>query len=122
MSLSEMVVEKAECPKCGADIRPDTQFCYNCGGPVAEETKNEVPPTTPPTNGAAISGTVEEKVPAPTLRSAREIKRRERLFERRTKEVVWEPVLTTPNTQLIIVATIVILFTIGVIILAFYLR
>jgi hypothetical protein len=118
MSLSETVVEKAECPKCGADVRPDTQFCYNCGGPVAKEIVNEAPAT----NGAAISESGDEKRPAPGLRSAREIKRRERVFERRTKEVVWEPVLATPNTQLIVVAAIVILFTIGVIILAFYLR
>ena len=118
MSLSETVVEKAECPKCGADVRPDTQFCYNCGGPVVEEIKSDAPVT----NGATISETVDEKKPAPGLRSAREIKRRERVFERRTKEVVWEPVLTTPNTQLIVVAAIVILFTVAVIILAFYLR
>src|SRR4051812_49059205 len=116
MSLSETVVEKVECPKCGADVRPDTQFCYNCGGPVAKEIVNDVPST----NGGAISKTDDEKRPAPGLRSAREIKRRERVFERRTKEVVWEPVLTTPNTQLIVVAMIVILFTVAVIILAFY--
>src|ERR1044071_3759652 len=104
MSLSETVVEKTECPKCGADVRPDTQFCYNCGGPVADEIKNDGPST----NGAVISDTVDEKVPAPGLRSAREIKRRERVFERRTKEVVWEPVINTSNTQLIVVAAIVI--------------
>ena len=118
MSLSETVVEKTECPKCGADVRPDTQFCYNCGGPVAVEIKNDAPSA----YGEATSATVDEKVPAPGLRSAREIKRRERVFERRTKEVVWEPVLTTPNTQLIVVAAIVVVFTIAVIILAFYLR
>ena len=118
MSLSETVVEKTECPKCGADVRPDTQFCYNCGGPVAEKVNDEVRST----NGVATSETIDEKMPAPGLRSAREIKRRERVFERRTKEVVWEPVLTTPNTQLIVVAAIVVVFTIAVIILAFYLR
>ena len=118
MSLTETVVEKAECPKCGADVRPDTQFCYNCGGPVFEELEKE----SLSTNGAAISKAEDEKRPAPGLRSAREIKRRERVFERRTKEVVWEPVLTTPNTQLIVVAAVVILFTVAVIILAFYLR
>ena len=118
MSSSETVIEKTECPKCGADVRPDTQFCYNCGGPVAEQTKNEASQT----NGAQISGGAEEKVPAPGLRSAREIKRRERVFERRTKEVVWEPVLVTPNTQLVVVAAIAVVFTVIVIILAFYLR
>ena len=118
MSLSETVVEKTECPKCGADVRPDTQFCYNCGGPISKQTLNEISST----NGAAISETNDEKRPAPGLRSAREIKRRERVFERRTKEVVWEPVLTTPNAQLIVVAAVVILFTVVVIILAFYLR
>ena len=118
MSLSETVLEKVECPKCGADIRPDTQFCYNCGGQVVEAIENK----THSANRERISESNDEKRPAPGLRSAREIKRRERIFERRTKEVVWEPVLTTPNTQLIVVAVIIILFTVAVIILAFYLR
>jgi uncharacterized OB-fold protein len=117
MSLSETVLEGTECAKCGADVRPDTQFCYNCGGPVQENVTDGDAST----NGA-VTETVDEKIPAPGLRSAREIKRRERVFERRTKEVIWEPVLTTPNTQLIVVAAIVILFTVAMIVLAFYLR
>lgn len=118
MSLSETVVEKVECPKCGAAVRPDSQFCYNCGGKVVDEVNS----ATVSTNNSAAADSVDEKKPAPGLRSAREIKRRERTFQRRTREVVWEPVVSTPDTQLIVITAVVILFTIVVIILAFYLR
>lgn len=31
------MVEKRVCGKCGADVRPDTAFCYNCGKSVSPE-------------------------------------------------------------------------------------
>lgn len=32
--MAESVKEKQICQNCDADIRPDTQFCYNCGTSV----------------------------------------------------------------------------------------
>ncbi|HEX8288513.1 MAG TPA: zinc ribbon domain-containing protein [Pyrinomonadaceae bacterium] len=43
--MAEIVVENQVCKTCGAEIRPNALFCYNCGGLVAEspietESKN----------------------------------------------------------------------------------
>ena len=119
MSTSETTIETHKCAKCGAEVRPDTQFCYNCGGSVTAD--NEVSE-----NGNAGPGVPEvlqnTSVPAPGLRSARDIRRRERSFERKPKEVVWEPELKGPDVRLIVVAAIALVFTIAVIVLASYLR
>lgn len=34
--MEETLVEKRVCRECGADVRPDTAFCYNCGKSVTE--------------------------------------------------------------------------------------
>jgi hypothetical protein len=119
MTGPDTVVKTLQCPKCGADVRPDTQFCYNCGGSIeAEET--------PTNNGSGTSArqpVLENTLtkPAPGLRSAREIRRKENVSDRKPKRVVWEPVERTPDVQLLIVAAAVVAFTILVILLAFYL-
>ncbi len=35
--MTELAVEKELCAECGADVRPDAQFCYNCGGAINTE-------------------------------------------------------------------------------------
>jgi hypothetical protein len=117
MSLSETVVEKTECPKCGADIRPDSQFCYNCGGQIEAELE----PATSSNGDEWVTDPLAEKRPAPGLKTAREIKRRERVFQRRVKEVAWEPADIEPNVQLIIVTVIAVVFTLAVVMIALYL-
>ena len=36
--MAEILVKNQICEACGADVRPQALFCYNCGGTVAEET------------------------------------------------------------------------------------
>ncbi len=35
--MAETIVENQICNACGADVRTDALFCYNCGGAVATE-------------------------------------------------------------------------------------
>jgi hypothetical protein len=35
--MAEIVIENQICKACGADVRPEALFCYNCGGAVAEQ-------------------------------------------------------------------------------------
>jgi hypothetical protein len=35
--MAKTLVEKEICDACGADVRPGSLFCYNCGGAVSEE-------------------------------------------------------------------------------------
>lgn len=39
--MAQTFVENKTCGVCGADIRPNALFCYNCGGAVTIETKPE---------------------------------------------------------------------------------
>jgi hypothetical protein len=34
--MAETLVEKNVCGECGAEVRPQTAFCYNCGKPVQQ--------------------------------------------------------------------------------------
>ena len=35
--MADTLVENKVCEACGAEIRPGSMFCYNCGGAVSEE-------------------------------------------------------------------------------------
>ena len=40
--MAKTLVEKEICDACGADVRPGSLFCYNCGGAVADEIPEAV--------------------------------------------------------------------------------
>jgi hypothetical protein len=116
MSTKEEMITSTRCPKCNADVRDGSVFCYNCGGRVTSDDGTE-------SSTEASSATTEPvTTPAPGLRTARDIRRRERTFQRKPREVVWEPSSGVPDIQLIVVTAIVIVFTIAVILMALYLR
>jgi hypothetical protein len=93
-------------------------FCYNCGGPIAAVPIAAAESDEDPVDPRPIERATR---PAPGMRSAREI-RRERVFERKPKEFVWEPNESSSETLLIVVTLAIVVFTITVIVLAFYLR
>ena len=118
--MAETSTETVTCPKCEADVRPGSAFCYNCGGRVADDE----PPTPEQRAEAEIAEPVPEAKPtqpAPGLRTARDIRRRERTFERKPRQVSWEPAAGS-DIQLIVIAAAVLVFTIVVIGLALYLK
>jgi len=115
MSLPETAVHTARCPKCDAEVRDGSVFCYNCGGRVVGDDGIDQTIGTPPVAGASASK------PAPGLRSARDIRRRERISDRKPREVVWEAVNGGPDLQLIIATASIIVFTVLVILLVRYL-
>ena len=117
MSLSEIVVKPVRCPKCDAEIRDGSAFCYNCGGRVAvDNVADEVP-----ISSTSVPEETSSK-PAPGLRTARDIRRRERTVDRKPKEVVWEPAAAGPDLQLILATVGIIIFTVIVVLLVLYLR
>ncbi|SRR5215204_961089 len=169
--MAKTLVEREICDACGADVRPESLFCYNCGGAVSEplpesatnsnnrkETggsrfqvgeaeKNDLK-TTP-----LIQATVEnfESRPAAKpiekpsaeqlfeknevkpiekpsiqedakLKSAANLRRKAKSFQRKTVEVVWEEPENAPNKWFPLVAIILILFVVGIFYLAMYLK
>jgi len=120
MTTAETSLKGSVCPKCAANIRPGSVFCYNCGGRVeADEPKHEIG-----SNSEAVQPVAKEsvKAPAPGLRSAADLRRRRRTAGINPKRISWEPVDHAADRQLIVVTVIVLIFTVVVVALAFYLR
>jgi hypothetical protein len=117
MSLPETAIKATRCPKCDAEVRDGSAFCYNCGGRVIEGDGLETSVETSDVVADESAGK-----PAPGLRSARDIRRRERSVDRKPREVVWEPAVDKPDWHLIIVTAGIIVFTIVVVLLVVYSR
>ena len=114
MSLRETAVQTGRCAKCDAEIRDGSVFCYNCGGRVADDGGEQGIEASKPAETTASK-------PAPGLRTAREIRRRERGVDRKPREVIWEAAVSGLELQLIIVTVGIIVFTVVVIVLIRYL-
>jgi len=167
--MAETLVENKICEACGADIRPGSLFCYNCGGAVSEElakpaannnkhissawakgdiTENidlkttqlkketvekfEAKPIEKPIEKPTISeflGKAEEKpIEKPLiqeeakLKSAANLRRKAKIYQKKTVEVVWEEPENAPNKWFPIVAILLILFVVGIFYLAMYMK
>ena len=174
--MSKTLVDKKICDTCGADVRPGSGFCYNCGSAVA--TENELPKTEANIDVKEVSDawrqsdlaensdfktsnidlkttklkkeevieTIDLKPigkpsdeelnktiesPAPTkpslqeeakLKSAANMRRKAKSFQRKTVEVVWEEPENAPNKWFPIVAIVLILLVVGIFYLAMYLK
>jgi hypothetical protein len=127
--MAETVVEKGVCPKCGAEVREGTAFCFACGGRISPLEAS------PESNGSAKVLDMKSKAalddlaqklkadeareePENKLAKAAEERKKARVTQRKTREFVWEPQNDTPIALLIsvgvvlIVAVLVVLITI----------
>ena len=117
--MAETAVEIATCSACGADVRNESVFCYNCGERVVADVPDEKPVES---NPFAIQGPSDEvAVARPPLRSAASLRKQRRASNRQPVEVSWEP--TTRSSALFIITTIVLAAgALVLLVLALYLR
>jgi len=168
--MAETLVEKKICEACGADIRPGSLFCYNCGGAVSEdlpepeknnnkkeassvwfesdlavnsdlkttqlkketiekiEDKPIEKPIEKPTITEFLEQTAEKTSEKPLIRedaklkSAANLRRKAKIYQKKTVEVVWEEPENAPNKWFPIVAILLILFVVGIFYLAMYMK
>lgn len=145
--MAEISVKNPTCRHCGADVRPDTQFCYNCGGAVALETEavsqRETAVNTPfreniveNVNGdsskktnkldiADVTGNSIEKPkinPEAELKSAASMRRQSKVIQPKKVEVIWQEHENAPNVWFILVAVILTIFTAVILYLATVLK
>ncbi len=134
--MPEIAVENSVCGACGAEVRPGTLYCYNCGeaivvleaqvddrsvAPESDLKPDEQPAdannglTRTANHDAPAKHTVEEKRP---LKSAAEIRRRARAFERKPVEIVWEEHERAPGIIFVVVTLVLLVFAIAVVISA----
>jgi hypothetical protein len=112
--MSNVVTEKPICENCAADVRPDTQFCYNCGKPVAGYTEtadaSNVDDGLAALERALAADRPSVSEPRSKIETAAEARRRSRKGKRKTVEIVWEPASSEPNrVYLLFVILIVVL-------------
>jgi len=119
MNSRDTVVTESRCSKCDADVRDASVFCYNCGARVADD-----PPLVdePAVSHTVVESSLPSAKPAPGMRSARDLRRKSRSFERKPTQIIWEPAEDGPGFQLIVTALAFLVFTVIVIVLAFSLR
>ncbi len=170
IEMAETFVEKKICEACGADIRPGSLFCYNCGGAVSEvlpkpaksnkkkdvssvwfesdlaansdlkttqlkkETveKVEAKPIEKPIEKPTITEFLEQNAEKSSekplvqedakLKSAASLRRKAKIYQKKTVEVVWEEPENAPNKWFPIVAILLILFVVGIFYLAQYMK
>ena len=58
--MTEAIVEKEFCSACGADVRPQADYCYNCGVAVSDSAAKKEP--FPPAEVSAVDNLTHEKV------------------------------------------------------------
>jgi len=138
--MPEVLVDGQTCGACGADARPESLYCHNCGeeindlrgavGPIQRpDLEADEKPIQMPNIPSKDSGPVVQKVDAEPvtqangqqLESAASLRRRTRVMERKPVEVVWEPA-DGPNILLIASTILLVLFSLLVIVWALYYR
>ena len=127
-----MPVDKEKlCEACGAEVREGADFCYNCGeavSPEAIERSAAARLDTEKTNGAKGGVLIDEirskdSAPEPRgrLRSAADIKRSTKRFEKKPVEMVWvEP--SRPSPLFVLSAIVLSVLAVILLVLALYLR
>lgn len=126
--MAEVTVEKKVCSGCGAEVREDTLFCYNCGSPIADEdraantTGRNGRPSGATVEATAALGDLEKKLEKDTAaedklaRAARE-RRKARVGHRKPRKVVWQPVGNSSQGLILLLAIAVTLISFVVVLL-----
>lgn len=150
--MAETQVEKKICESCGAEIRPGSTFCYNCGGAVSPDlplSENNSYKTTrlekeklagladrpieKPTVAELLEKIEERPIEKPReetvpirddakMKSAANLRRKAKSFQKKPVEVVWEEPENAPNKWFPIVAIVLVLFVLGIFYLAMVLK
>jgi hypothetical protein len=127
------VTEKAtavigeSCESCGADVRSESLFCYNCGDSlersetsVTDSATQELGTVRQEPNGS--SNKVVAIKEGPGLPSAASIRKRSEAYRRKPAQIVWEPAEPEWSMVLILATLGLLLFAIIMVALALYVK
>ena len=117
--MAEPIAKKETCENCGADVRPDTQFCYGCGRSVAKTESVAEPDDSNDSLRdleAALAATRVDETPKSKIESAAAERRKARVAQRKQVEVVWEP--AGPRLSYFIAAAVIFLFVLLIVYLS----
>ncbi len=111
--MSETAIQTAACAGCGAEVRDESVFCYNCGDRVKEETANS--------EAAAELEVTRQPGSRPPLKSAALLRKQRRAFNRQPLEVSWEQRTGQP-AGFVITTVVLVIGVLILLLLALYLR
>jgi uncharacterized Zn finger protein (UPF0148 family) len=154
--MAETLVENQICKDCGAVVRSQALFCYNCGGAVAEEKsvnnskqkgkssrkyiveeKNRQSNLVKDLNNfpeeieddeqneelSSTEGTSKTKENKKVkLKSAAALRNKTRRLEPKKVEIIWEEHENAPNLWFLMVAGLLVVFTIVIYFIAMSLK
>lgn len=117
--MAEVTVKQKICSKCGVDVRPNTQFCYNCGNALITENIEFANGSYPTVRDKLLEEdqTLTENVAKPhreKMKSAASLKKSAKSAEVKQVKVVWEEQDDSPNLWFLIVTILLTLFALGV--------
>ncbi|PYS99180.1 MAG: hypothetical protein DMF63_14025 [Acidobacteria bacterium] len=105
--MAESVITIEKCDACGAEVRDESVFCYNCGGRVRGDRSVTVPE-------AKVESAPEAR---PPLRSAASLRNQRRSVIRQPVEITWERPQKFPLgfviTTIVLVTGALVLFLIA---------
>lgn len=145
--MAETSVENRVCQSCGADVRPNTLFCYNCGESLAPKLSTGAKDEKNVSNAWFRENISEEKngdklsenkpaatieatdrpIPKPPLtdepklKSAAAMRRQSKAYQPKRVEIIWEE-YDAPNGWFILATILIALFAVGILFLAIYLK
>lgn len=153
--MAETITKNQICDACGADVRKDALFCYNCGGAISAEVIGEENYPKDKVSNVWLrenivengnhdkkiespqdeekepsSVAIKEETPKPKtdirtedkLKSAASMRRKSATYQKEKIEVSWEEYEDKTNGWFVITAIILTIFTVGILLLAFYLN
>lgn len=97
--MPEAILEKESCLNCGVEVRPDTDFCYNCGKPIpllptdtqeADSEVDEKDASLADLERALAASRIEAKDPRSKIETAAAERRRARIGQRKPIEMIWD--------------------------------
>lgn len=96
------------CPKCGAAVKPDFQFCTSCGfalsgAVIGDPGSNNPPPTQPEQSSPAVAAAVTPAVPVQPVQSTPIPQQLQPLAAAKSAD---GPVLFSPQVHILIIAII----------------
>jgi hypothetical protein len=116
--MAEEIVEKPVCGNCGADVRPDTQFCYNCGKSVSEGGNESLADL----EKALAASRVNAGDSKAKLELAAAERRRARITSRKPPEVVWEAPTDGSNRLYFLIALMIFVLAVGIVLLTVFFK
>lgn len=128
--MAEAVLEKAICKSCGVDVREGTQFCYNCGKPVAntigrvhlDDTVEEKINDKGSSSGDSVTVEIVKDDKAERLAAAATERKRSRVGQRKPKRVVWEVPGQTSNRIFILVCVLIAVMAASIVFLMLFVK